>query len=106
MRLITEWSQDNISKHNAIHQFFCYLGTLIISIACFFIERKTLEKETEKTAPDREEPNEQPLIYRREEQINYYLILPKRFLMIIFLWIFVEQLIVSQYFKRFRFLDD
>ena len=113
LRLITEWNQKNISKHIMIHQFFCYLGTLIIAIICFLIEKKSIKKETVKVSKKKstslEVENENnpssDLIEHEKKVIDYSKFPLKRFLMIIFLWILAEQIIDNFYSNILKDLD-
>ena len=113
LRLITEGNQKNISNHIMIHQFFCYLGTLIIAIICFLIEKKSIKKETAKVTKKRpiipENSNEdslsQDLIEHENKIIDYSKFPLKKFLIITFLWILSEQIINNLYSNILKDLD-
>ena len=113
LRLITGWNQNNFTNHIMIHQFFCYLGTLIIAIICFLIEKKSIKKETAKVTKKRpiipENSNEdnlsQDLIEHENKVIDYSKFPFKKFLIIIFLWILSEQIIDNFYSNILKDLD-
>ena len=96
-----------------ILQFFCYLGTLIIAIICFLIEKKSIKKEIVKVTKKRpiilENSNEdslsQDLIEYENKVIDYSKFPLKKFLIITFLWILSEQIINNFFSKILKDLD-
>ena len=89
----------NISNCFLVRQTFCYLFTIIVAYIIYKIETNYLGENKKKVNPTKIPINSfvsrpsggNELIYEEKEMINYSV---KRLLLIIFLWVLVEQLLI------------